>query len=301
IGKDCHQSKECRVRNSVCDGSKCACPKNDYLSADETSCIPLPEKVMGSCQTEKDCQLVPNTYCSVEGVCKCMPGFSLIGDKCVSTIGGLCTEHSDCPDLNSKCISHECRCKQHYYPLSTNKTVCLPEALSAGGRCESDEGCVMNHTIYENNECVCKSGYRNYNGECHDPQQYCVKSIRDCYPRIADSVCRNHKCICNTHHYLRSDGKSCLRNAKNVIMTTAVKSYRTRFVGKKKCVCDHKHVQKDKRCKSILKGGCKSNGDCGVDHSICDRNQSVCECEQNYYARPDNRQSIKFAENLNEN
>lgn len=117
------------MRNSVCDGSKCACPKNHYLSADETSCIPLPEKVMGSCQTEKGCQLVPNTYCSVEGVCKCMPGFSLIGDKCVSTIGGLCITHSDCPDLNSECIGHECRCKQHYYPLSTNKTVCLPEAL----------------------------------------------------------------------------------------------------------------------------------------------------------------------------
>lgn len=67
----------------------------------------------------------------------------------------------------------------------------------------------------------------------------------------------------------------------------------------KKCVCDHKHVQKDKRCKAILKGGCKSNSDCGVDHSICDRNQSVCECEQNYYARPDNRQCIKFAESKN--
>ncbi|XP_044592899.1 multiple epidermal growth factor-like domains protein 6 [Cotesia glomerata] len=130
IGKDCNQSKECSVKNSVCDGSKCACPNNHYLSANERSCIPLPEKVMGSCQTKKGCQLIPNTYCSVESVCQCMPGFLLINDKCVSTIGGLCTEHSDCPDLNSECMGQECRCKQHYYP-STNKTVCLPVALVA--------------------------------------------------------------------------------------------------------------------------------------------------------------------------
>ncbi|XP_044592900.1 fibrillin-1-like [Cotesia glomerata] len=305
IGKDCNQSKECSVKNSVCDGSKCACPNNHYLSANERSCIPLPEKVMGSCQTKKGCQLIPNTYCSVESVCQCMPGFLQINDKCVSTIGGLCTEHSDCPDLNSECMGHECRCKQHYYPSFTNKTVCLPVALVAGGHCESDEGCVMNHTICEENKCVCKSGYRNYNGECHDPKQYCVMSIRDCSPRIKDSVCRNHKCICNTHHYLTSNGKACLRNARNLKdrcdNDNGCQELPYSICRKKKCVCDDKHVTINKQCKAILEVKCKNDGDCGVDHSICDRNQNVCKCKQNYYAKPDNKQCFKFSENVNEN
>ncbi|CAH0559400.1 unnamed protein product [Brassicogethes aeneus] len=142
----CTTSAECVLKNgqnAFCQYGRCRCDLNQQPTASLDEC--LDSKRLGdTCGSDKDCQLIDNSYCG--GTCLCRQGFSVCrhGDFCLKdaiTIGEDCTEdiqcvknipHAFCLE-EKKCV---CPLGRHFYGSS-----CIV-SVDVDGYCEKDFQCL---------------------------------------------------------------------------------------------------------------------------------------------------------------
>ncbi|KAF4529909.1 hypothetical protein B566_EDAN018126 [Ephemera danica] len=122
-------------------------------------------KLGESCSYDDDCD-VTYSFCRAQQTCECKRGFEPgpTRDRCMATVGAICTTHYDCTGLpNSECDQEVCSCRNGYVPHPTMKE-CLQ---GLDGLCTNSEECHVSDTDPTKNEqvecvagrCQCKMGY----------------------------------------------------------------------------------------------------------------------------------------------
>lgn len=153
-----------------------------------------------------------------------------------------CETLADCPISNSICYENKCTCDDLSY-LSSDGSTCysceyskyktpiiahssinhILDATAYRDLCLEQDQCTKFHKdliCSDNNQCMCKEGFRWYLGNCiavADLGDSCSKDI-DCfngYDLLAMS-CKDGKCTCSDEYYQRPGG-DCRKKLKGNI------------------------------------------------------------------------------------
>ncbi|XP_008560675.1 prion-like-(Q/N-rich) domain-bearing protein 25 isoform X2 [Microplitis demolitor] len=144
LGAKCNHDIDCRVFNAICQSSRCQCEYGYY----ETYglCRKYAEKVEGDCRTNKTCELLDHTSCSISNKCRCLPSYINVNGTCRKHIH---MKNSAEPELTVK--KHTCQA-DHYYENGH----CHAYAKRLNDHCASEKACErLTLTSCLNGRCNC--------------------------------------------------------------------------------------------------------------------------------------------------
>ncbi|CAD6223089.1 GSCOCG00005388001-RA-CDS [Cotesia congregata] len=271
---DCENNLECsKLINSLCIDKFCQCKPDDVLMKGKC----LPRYLGGPCEKTSDCSNIKFAVC-LKNQCICNGGFSSFNQTlCARDLGTICLGDEDCLLKNSHCYQHYCECRDGYIQDSTKK--CLPMELR--GFCFDDADCklIKNARCSSENKCICKINYVEIN------EVSCVALLdgscsHDNECAVAESVCVENKCQCDSENFQRFDEqlflyKSCSLDTDCIDIPHA-KCWNTSM-----CACESNFIQlKSSVCAPLLGGYCTQHNDCIAKHSVCIKNK--CQCDFAY-------------------
>ncbi|XP_046397137.1 multiple epidermal growth factor-like domains protein 10 isoform X2 [Ischnura elegans] len=196
IGITCTNNVGCeKVTGSQCNAAigkgQCACKDGMHASDDGKSCVNGNATIGSWCNNNVGCEQVTGLKCSVtDGMewCTCDDGFyeNDDGRTCFKVIGSTCDDYyyNPCDHLlgNTTCKGGKCQCQSGYLEISS---MCKP---GAGGRCNGDDDCVVQHATCFHGECVCEQNYKVNQGicrpglhvKCDATDNPCIDSVAFC-------------------------------------------------------------------------------------------------------------------------
>ncbi|XP_030558911.1 uncharacterized protein LOC115761319 [Drosophila novamexicana] len=227
-----------------------------------------------------------------------------------------CTSNSQCsPYGASYChpqIPRRCTCEEYAQYNEISQLCEYKDGL--GAECESNDGCVVDHSICSNRFCVCRDNYFEKNeacvpgigAECSEDDE-CMAENTACLERSTSNSAKDSEptrsCQCRKGYVHFKD--ECLKEAVELddecVEDEQCKPLLASCNAEGKCGCTDEQHEKNGICetKRLLNEPCTKATECFVekDPENVECRNSVCQCKFGYQASTEQRQCIRVMPN----
>ncbi|XP_064552949.1 uncharacterized protein LOC135438536 [Drosophila montana] len=227
-----------------------------------------------------------------------------------------CTSNSQCsPYGASYChpqIPRRCTCEEYAQYNEISQLCEYKDGL--GAECESNDGCVVDHSICSNRFCVCRDNYFEKNeacvpgigAECSEDDE-CMVENTACLERSTSNSAKDSEptrsCQCRKGYVHFKD--ECLKEAVELddecVEDEQCKPLLASCNAEGKCACTDEQHEKNGICetKRLLDESCTKATECFVekDPENVECRNSVCQCKFGYQANTEQRQCIRVMPN----
>ncbi|XP_057337116.1 prion-like-(Q/N-rich) domain-bearing protein 25 [Microplitis mediator] len=277
LNEECSEDVECITENSDCIDNKCQC-KPQFEPESNNQC--LSKYLRNQCNTDKDCEKINNSRCSLNKSCVCKQGYiGINGTTCAPALGEHCMVSEECAVDDSTCVNNKCQCQSNFNPF--DKSLCI--RIDPTKFCFNDQDCQeIQFSRCEGYRCLCKKNYFPLKSRLCVPMLggFCRKNS-DCI--VDKSICEYSSCKCKRHYTAEGRhmckpitlGKRCEEDKDCETIPNAICSEN------KICVCDaNNYAWNISRCTPMLGGSCSAENQCVSDTFVCVDN--ICECRIGY-------------------
>lgn len=219
VGQRCKESYECVVTSGKvnCTDGFCACLEGFH--ATNGGCVPDVTALNDPCLVDTDCTTAIDYTACENSMCQCKRGYfaDTTNTSCITGIGGVCTNDSECDAVSSSvCNGAVCACENNTIPSAGNNR-CLDDSVRFGDECEEVSQCSKllgsEGSACVEGKCTCKEDYHFRNELCREKKvlgESC-EGPSQCYleSEEMDKVeCRNGICQCG-YAYTQTQDLDC--------------------------------------------------------------------------------------------
>ncbi|TDG49000.1 hypothetical protein AWZ03_004485 [Drosophila navojoa] len=303
IGKSCTG-----LPHSICTNKICLC-RQGYYARNGKCFAELGEIAESSDECEYE-------YDKLSKTCICQKNYFYERDlrNCRKPIQYhlSCTSNSQCSPFGaSYChpqIPRRCTCEEYAQYNEISQLCEYKDGL--GAECESNDGCLVDHSICSNRFCVCRDNYfekdemcvAGIGAECSEDEE-CVAENTACTSNSAKDSEHPRSCQCRKGYVHFKD--ECLKEADELgdecIEDEQCKPLLATCSEAGKCSCTDEQHEKNGVCetKRLLSEPCSKATECFVekDPENVECRNSVCQCKFGYQASTEQRQCIRVMPN----
>ncbi|EDV93259.1 uncharacterized protein LOC6563417 [Drosophila grimshawi] len=313
-GSSCmDMGKQCPgLPHSICTNKICLC-KQGYYPRNSKCFAELGEIAESSDECEYEFEQLSKT-------CICQKNYFYERDlrNCRKPIQYhlSCTSNSQCSPFGaSYCrpqIPRRCTCEEYAQYNEISQLCEYKDGL--GAECESNDGCLVDHSICSNRFCVCRDNYFENNEECVagigaecSEDEECAAENTVCLERSNSNSGRDSEqtrsCQCRRGYVHFKD--ECHKEAEELedecVEDEQCKPLLATCNAEGKCSCTDEQHEKNGICevKRTLGEPCTKATECFVekDPENVECRNSVCQCKFGYQASTEHRQCIRVMPN----
>ncbi|XP_060648719.1 mucin-13 [Drosophila nasuta] len=223
-----------------------------------------------------------------------------------------CTSNSQCSPFGaSYChptIPRRCTCEEYAQYNEITQLCEYKDGL--GAECESNDGCLVDHSICSNRFCVCQDNYfakdeacvAGIGADCSEDDE-CIADNTACLERSNSTSEQARSCQCRKGYVHFKD--ECLKEAEELdddcVEDEQCKPLLASCNANGKCGCTDEQHEKNGICetKRLLSEPCNKATECFVekDPENVECRNSVCQCKFGFQASTDQKQCIRVLPN----